>query len=101
MGVEFGETKVLVHVQVMIGRRYVFAPNGRITLEKQFTPNIANYPLQIVVFNISTFDTFHSVFRDVESVFPKGCACFTLTNPYYGSQGIVSMSVLLFLFKNA
>ncbi|KAJ8958884.1 hypothetical protein NQ318_019652 [Aromia moschata] len=88
-GIEVGDTNVLVHAQVMIGRRYVFSPNGRVTLEKQFAQQTSNYPLQAVVFNIAAYDSLHSTFRDLENVFPKGCSCFTLTNPYYGSRGVV------------
>ncbi|CAG9814067.1 unnamed protein product [Phaedon cochleariae] len=89
MGIEFGETKVLVHVQVMIGRKYLFSPNGRLTLEKQFTQNTSNYPLQTIVFNIAAYDSHTSVFRDIEQVFPKNSVCFTLSNLHYGSQGVV------------
>ncbi|KAJ8980060.1 hypothetical protein NQ317_012900 [Molorchus minor] len=91
-GIEVGETSVLVYVRVMIGRKYIFSSNGRLTLEKQFTDNTANYPLQSVVFDIAAYDSQNSTFKDVESIFPKGCMCFTLTNPYYGSQGVVQDS---------
>ncbi|XP_060517739.1 5'-3' exoribonuclease 1 [Cylas formicarius] len=89
LGITFGEVKVLVQVQVMTGRKYVFSHNGRVTLEKQFSENTANYPLQTVVSNITAYDSHPSAFRDIFDVFPEGCSCFTLSNPYYGSQGVV------------
>ncbi|XP_018578700.1 5'-3' exoribonuclease 1-like, partial [Anoplophora glabripennis] len=92
MGIEVGETNVLVHVQVMTGRRYAFSQNGRINLEKVFTSNIAYYPLQSIVSDISTYDSYHSTFRSIHDVFPLGSTCFILTNLYYGSQGIVQDS---------
>ncbi|VEN63002.1 unnamed protein product [Callosobruchus maculatus] len=94
LGIDVGETKVLVHVQVMTGRKYMFTPNGRLTLEKQFAPNTSNYPLQTVVFNIPSYDSGMSMFRDVEQVFPKDSICFTMTNPYYGSHGVIQDSSL-------
>ncbi|XP_030763279.1 LOW QUALITY PROTEIN: 5'-3' exoribonuclease 1-like [Sitophilus oryzae] len=89
LGVEVGDVQIVCHVQVMIGRKYVFSPSGRLTLEKQFSENTAVYPLQTVVSEISVFDQHHSTFRDVLDVFSEGSICFTLCNPYYGSQGIV------------
>ncbi|XP_074029903.1 5'-3' exoribonuclease pacman isoform X2 [Leptinotarsa decemlineata] len=89
LGINFGETKVLVHVQVMIGRKYIFSPNGRITLEKQFATNLSHYPLQTIVFNISAYDSHQSIFKDVEEIFRKGSICYSITNPHYGSQGVV------------
>nr|CAI5865767.1 unnamed protein product [Callosobruchus analis] len=94
LGIDVGETKVLVHVQVMTGRKYMFTPNGRLTLEKQFASNTSNYPLQTVVFNIPSYDSGMSLYRDVEQVFPKDSICFTMTNPYYGSLGVVQDSNL-------
>ena len=35
MGVDIGETNILVHTAAMIGRKYSFGLTGKITLEKQ------------------------------------------------------------------
>jgi hypothetical protein len=35
MGVQIGETSILVHAAAMIGRKYVYGLTGKITLEKQ------------------------------------------------------------------
>lgn len=56
-------------------------------LMRQFTHEISIYPLQAVVLDARTHDSSNSMFRDVEQVFPEGSTCFTLANPYYGSQG--------------
>lgn len=90
-----GEVQILCHVQVMIGRKYVFSPNGRLTLEKQFSDMTANYPLQTVVTNIDAHDSHRTLFRSVQDVFPEGVICFTLSNPYYGAQGIVSSLITI------
>ncbi|CAH2012828.1 unnamed protein product [Acanthoscelides obtectus] len=94
LGIDVGDTKVLVQVQVLIGRKYMFTPNGRLTLEKQFAQNTSEYPLQTVVFNIPHYDSGMSTFRDVEQVFPVDSICFTITNPYYGSYGVIQDSSL-------
>ncbi|CAH0556696.1 unnamed protein product [Brassicogethes aeneus] len=89
MGIDCGETKVLMHVQVMIGRRYVFSPQGRLSLDKQFAKEESRYPLQTTVFNIDAYDSHNSTFKDIHSVLPIGSECFLITNPYYGSQGTI------------
>lgn len=35
MGVDIGETNILVHVAPMIGRKYIFGLMGKITMDKQ------------------------------------------------------------------
>lgn len=95
MGIEVGDVQILCYVQVMIGRKYVFSPNGRLTLEKQFSDMTAKYPLQTVVTNIAVHDSHHTLFRSVQDVFAEGVICFTLSNPYYGAQGIVSSTIII------
>lgn len=91
LGVDVGPVYLLCKVQVMIGRKYVFSPNGRISLEKQFSELTANYPLQTVVSKITAHDSHHTLYQDITEVFPEGEICFILCNPYYGAQGIVSL----------
>ncbi|XP_066143460.1 5'-3' exoribonuclease 1 isoform X1 [Euwallacea fornicatus] len=90
LGVDVGPVEMLCKVQVMIGRKYVFAPNGRLTLEKQFSEITANYPLQTIVSKIDTFDSHHTIQRNIQELFAVGEICFVLGNPHYGSQGIVT-----------
>lgn len=91
-----GKVVVLCHVQKMIGRKYVFSENGRLTLAKQFADHVSAYPLQTVVTDIATHDEHNSLFRDALDVFREGEVCFTLCNPYYGSEGIVSSVLPMF-----
>lgn len=94
MGIEVGETKVLIHVKTLTGRKYVFTSNGDPIFEKQFCSEVSNYPLQAVVYNISAYDEFGNGYNDIEHIFPINSICFTLTNPYYGSQGVVSFKYI-------
>lgn len=84
-----GETEILVHVQVMTGRKYVFTQHGRATLEKQYATVQSHYPLQAVVKNISVHDQYHSTYQDISTVFPPGATCFLLAHPHYGAMGEV------------
>lgn len=84
-----GETEVLVHVKVLIGRRYMFSKQGRVTLEKQWAQVTSAYPLQIIVRDITVHDEKYSTYRDLESIFPTGSNCFMLGHPYYGCMGEV------------
>ncbi|XP_063901508.1 5'-3' exoribonuclease 1 isoform X2 [Zophobas morio] len=89
MGIELGKTNILVHVQLMTGRKYVFTSGRRVTLEKQFSKITSAYPLQSTVVDIKVHDEYQSAYTDIADVFPNGSFCFSLTCPHYGSQGIV------------
>ncbi|XP_008193749.1 5'-3' exoribonuclease 1 isoform X2 [Tribolium castaneum] len=89
MGIEFGNTDVLVHVNLLSGRKYVFTSNMRATLERQFTQIQSNYPLQSIVTDIAIHDDLRTNFQTVSDVFAPNSICFSLTNPYYGSQGTI------------
>lgn len=90
MGIEIGDTTILVYVQTLMGRKLIIDSNGELILEKQFTPNTSCYPLQSIVYNISAYDNYQTSYKDITDIFPKNSICLTLTNPYYGSKGIVS-----------
>ncbi|XP_044268734.1 5'-3' exoribonuclease 1 isoform X2 [Tribolium madens] len=89
MGIDVGNTEVLVHVNLLSGRKYVFTSNMRVTLEKQFCQIQSNYPLQSIVADIKVYDEHRSTFQSVSDVFSPNSICFTLSNPYYGSQGTI------------
>lgn len=99
MGINVGETKVLVYVQTLMGKKYSINIDGKLNLQKQFTTNISCYPLQAVVYNIQSFDDTQNIEKEIEHIFPQNSVCFTLTNPYYGSRGVVSSVLLLFNSK--
>lgn len=97
MGINVGETKVLVYVQTLMGKKYSINSDGKLNLEKQFTTNVSYYPLQAVVYNIKSFDNNQNLEKEIEHIFPQNCICFTLTNPYYGSRGVVSSLFIIFI----
>lgn len=89
MGIDFGETNILVHVRLMTGRKYTITSNIRVNLEKQFSSVISCFPIQSIVTDIQAHDESYSTFKEVTDVFPTGCICFSLSNPLYGSKGTV------------
>nr|CAD7567932.1 unnamed protein product [Timema californicum] len=78
LGVDIGETHILVHAMNMIGRKYTFGPTGKITLEKQAT-----------VKDITVHDQTFVQYKSLEEVFKIGTVCFMLANPHYGAMGEV------------
>lgn len=91
-----GETDVLIHVKILIGRKYAFTKQGRVTLEKQWAQIGTAYPYQSIVRDISVHDEHYTTFRDIEDVFPIGSTCFMLGHPYYGCTGEVFIAVKYF-----
>lgn len=73
----------------MIGRKYIFMPQGRATLEKQFADIPSNYPLQTIVRDIVVHDEHNNTYRDISEVFLAGSKCFMLGHPHYGTMGEV------------
>lgn len=89
LGIEVGEVEILVHVKLMTGRKYLFSPNGRINLEKQWSSMPASYPLQTILTDINVYEKEYVMYRDVNCVFPKGSLCYMLGQPCYGMSGEV------------
>ncbi|XP_044753011.1 5'-3' exoribonuclease 1 isoform X2 [Coccinella septempunctata] len=92
-GIEFGKVLVLVHVRKIVGQKYIFTSNGRISLEKIFCTNETFYPLQLLVENINVYSVPHDHSITFEKLFAVGSICFTLTNnEFYGCKAIVETS---------
>nr|CAD7397262.1 unnamed protein product [Timema poppensis] len=89
LGVDIGETHILVHAMNMIGRKYTFGPTGKITLEKQWVNLPAPYALQATVKDITVHDQTFVQYKSLEEVFKIGTVCFMLANPHYGAMGEV------------
>ncbi|CAG9863353.1 unnamed protein product [Phyllotreta striolata] len=89
LGILFGDIKVLVYVRQLIGKKFVCNSKGKLELQKQYAPNVSSHPLQSIVYDIKAYDPLKNVSKNVEIVFPKNAMCFTLANPFYGSQAAV------------
>ncbi|CAG0878937.1 unnamed protein product [Darwinula stevensoni] len=88
-GIEIGETKIMIRACPLIGRKYTFGHQGRITLEKQFAHASSSYALQTTVKDIAFHDPSFTQFKTLEDIFSKGSTCFMLAQPHYGCMGEV------------
>lgn len=51
MGLDIGPTFVLVHAQPIVGRKYMYLTDGRVTIEKEWAKTTASFALQACVKN--------------------------------------------------
>ncbi|XP_034254731.1 5'-3' exoribonuclease 1 [Thrips palmi] len=89
MGVDIGETQLIVYVRPVAGRKYVFGQAGKITLEKVYSEIETPYAIQTIVDDIAVHDASFVQFKTLEQVFPSGSKCFLLASPIYGGMGEV------------
>lgn len=89
MGVDIGQTELIVYVRPVAGRKYVFGQAGKITLEKIYSEIQTPYAIQTIVDDITVHDPSFVQFKTLEQVFPPGSKCFLLASPIYGGMGEV------------
>lgn len=88
-GVDIGTTHILVYAAPITGRKYVYTQNGRVTLEKQWSPIPVPYALQATVKELQVKETCCHQFSTLAEVFPPNSICFMLGHPGYGLKGRV------------
>lgn len=89
LGVDVGETEILVHACLMTGRRYIFASQGKLSLEKQWSDVPSTFVLQATVRDITVHDSSFVQYKDISQVFTPKSICFMLGHPHYGATGEV------------
>ncbi|XP_076358060.1 5'-3' exoribonuclease pacman isoform X2 [Tachypleus tridentatus] len=89
LGILTGNVKILLHVAKLTGRKYICEPSGKVTLEKQWSPNACPFPLQCVVKDLEVQAQNFQQFTSVEDMFTTGTLCFMLGHPHYGCMGEV------------
>lgn len=90
MGIDVGETTILVTVKPLLHRRYVFGHSNRMTLEKVWTEHVlASYPLQTIVRDLRVHAPNFVEYTTVEEVFRPLKNIFIISTVYYGSMGTV------------
>lgn len=89
MGIEVGDTKVLVCVLPLLNRRYTFGNFGKMTLEKSWSDIRVFYPLQTIVRDLKLHNSEFTQFTHVEEVFKVDTPVFMISTIYYGSLGLV------------
>lgn len=87
---DIGETKFLVHVRLLVGKKYTFGSYGKVHIEKHWSEIPNCYAYQTIVKEI----TIHCnnnipIYKTVNDIFEPGITCFMLGHPYYGAMGKV------------
>ncbi|XP_046595171.1 5'-3' exoribonuclease 1 isoform X1 [Neodiprion lecontei] len=90
LGIDVGETDVLVHACLMTGRRYIFGTQGKLSLEKQWSDVPSAFALQATVGDIAVHDSSFVQYKNIGEVFTPKSICFMLGHPHYGAMGEVS-----------
>lgn len=80
---------MLLYATPIIGRKYVYTQNGRVTLEKQWSTIPTAYAYQATVKDINVKELHGNQYLTLSEVFPTDSACFMLGDPGYGLQGRV------------
>lgn len=88
-GVDIGKTHILVYATPITGRKYVYTQNGRVTLEKQWSPTPVPFALQATVKELLVKETFSHQYSTLSEVFLTNSVCFMLGHPGYGLKGRV------------
>lgn len=96
MGIELEDYSVIVHVQTLIGVKYICGPEGRMTLSEMWSKTETVYPAQAVIKNISSHCEGFVQHKKVEDVFAIGSKIFFIGNPYFGSEGVVLDPMLIY-----
>ncbi|XP_043669186.1 5'-3' exoribonuclease 1 isoform X2 [Vespula pensylvanica] len=91
-GIDVGKTNILVHAQPLIGSKYIFAAQGKLSLEKQWQEVPTFYAYQTIVKDISTYCINPLLYKTIDEIFVPGNNCFMLGHPHYGAMGEVISS---------
>jgi len=89
LGIDIGDTNVLLFTRSFLGTKYIFDPQGKVTIEKQWNPFITVHAYQTIVKDISVFSKKLTVYKTMHDIFLPGSYCFMLGYPYYGAMGEV------------
>lgn len=98
LGIDIGDTEILVFACPIIGRQYVYGAQGRMTLEKQWSQVVQAYSYQVTLHDITVHNPTFIQFSSIEDVFTPKSICFMLGYPHYGSKGEV-LYILIFKLK--
>lgn len=89
LGIDVGDTNVLLYVRTYLGIKYIFGVQGKVTSEKQWNDFPIVYAYQTVVEDISVYSRKLPVYKTMHDIFVPGSFCFMLGHPYYGTMGEV------------
>lgn len=90
MGVDIENIDILVHARPIVGRKYIFGSQGKLTLEKEWSDFESSYAYQVTLKDINVHDKSFVQYSSVTEVFKPKSTCFMLGHPHYGAMGEVS-----------
>ncbi|XP_076630209.1 5'-3' exoribonuclease pacman [Colletes latitarsis] len=94
LGIEVGETNILIHARPMVGSKYICNNRGEVRFEKQWSESQIAYAYQVIVKNIPVFSHHSLSYKNVDDIFVPGSICFMLGHPHYGGMGKVVESAI-------
>lgn len=90
MGVDIENIDILVHARPIVGRKYIFGSQGKLTLEKEWSDFESSYAYQVTLKDINVHDKSFVQYSSVTEVFKPKSTCFMLGHPHYGAMGEVN-----------
>lgn len=91
LGIDIGNTNVLLYARLFLGRKYIFDAQGNLTLEKQWYEFPTAYAYHTVVRDISSYCKVSPIYNSIHDIFVPETVCFMLGHPYYGTMGEVHL----------
>lgn len=79
----------MVHTRLIVGRKYIFGSQGRLTLEKEWSDVQSTYAHHVVLKDIAVHDGSFVQYASATEIFKPKNICFMLGHPHYGAMGEV------------
>ncbi|KAG7212279.1 hypothetical protein KM043_012607 [Ampulex compressa] len=89
LGIDIGETEIIVYVKTLVGIKYTLESQGKVTFEKEWQGVPVPYAYQTIVKDITSFSVDTLKYNNINEVFTPGSICFMLGHPHYASMGEV------------
>ncbi|EZA57402.1 hypothetical protein DMN91_008681 [Ooceraea biroi] len=93
LGIAIGDTEVLVYARLFTGYKYVFGPQGKVAIEKQWQDLLTFHAYQTVVRDLSVSNKKIPIYKTMHDIFVPGIICFMLGHPCYGAMGEVLQNI--------
>lgn len=89
-----GEINQLLHVLPLKNREYVCTSDGKMTSNKNWSPNVLAVAPITVVDNLIVFEGEQQRFKQIQEVFSQNSTVFMLNKGYYGCQATVTSNTV-------
>lgn len=94
LGIDLGEINQLLHVLPLKSREYVCTSDGKMTSNKNWSPNELAVAPCTVLQDLIVFEGERQRFKPIQEVFPQNSTVFMLNKGYYGCQATVTSSTV-------